>query len=127
MNRPSRSKGSRSGNLVRRQSLRRHFTPGRRLSLEPLEDRHLLSLAPQLVADINTLPFDASPSGFCEVGNLLYFTVNTTLNGRELWKSDGTEAGTVMVKDINEGSGSSYLGYLTNVGGTLFFQAYGTS
>ena len=28
-------------------------------------------------------------------------------NGAELWKSDGTASGTVMVKDINSGSGSS--------------------
>ena len=46
----------------------------------------------------------------------------------ELWKSDGTSDGTVMVKDINttvvdgfpQGSNPSYL---TNVGGTLYFRA----
>lgn len=32
---------------------------------------------------------------------LLYFTATTSTNGRELWKSDGTETGTVLVKDIN--------------------------
>ena len=43
-------------------------------------------------------------------------------NGEELWKSDGTEAGTVLVKDI----GSPYSSYprsLTEVAGTLFFSA----
>ena len=42
---------------------------------------------------------------------------------RELWKSDGTAAGTVLVKDINPGSGGSYPGDLTDVNGTLFFTA----
>ena len=52
----------------------------------------------------------------------------TGINGTELWKSDGTEAGTVLVKDINPGSSYGY-GYgsnpyeLTAVGGTLFFTA----
>jgi ELWxxDGT repeat protein len=40
-----------------------------------------------------------------------------------LWKSDGTTSGTVMVKDINSGSGSSYPNYLTAVGNTLYFKA----
>ena len=41
----------------------------------------------------------------------------------ELWKSDGTTAGTVLVKDINPGSASSSIGYLTPVGNTLYFVA----
>ena len=34
------------------------------------------------------------------VGNTLYFEANDGTNGYELWKSDGTASGTVMVKDI---------------------------
>ena len=34
------------------------------------------------------------------VGNTLYFIANDGTNGDELWKSDGTASGTVMVKDI---------------------------
>src|SRR5262249_54140621 len=41
----------------------------------------------------------------------------------ELWKSDGTKAGTQLVKDIYAGSASSSPSNLTNVNGTLFFQA----
>ena len=37
----------------------------------------------------------------------LYFVGNDGANGYELWKSDGTTAGTVMVKDIAPGSASS--------------------
>lgn len=33
------------------------------------------------------------------------FSANTAANGRELWVSDGTVSGTVMVKDINPDSG----------------------
>jgi ELWxxDGT repeat protein len=43
--------------------------------------------------------------------------------GQELWKSDGTEAGTVLVKDINPGSSSSSPFSLINVNGILYFLA----
>ena len=43
--------------------------------------------------------------------------------GEELFKSDGTGAGTKRVKDINAGGGGSAPSFLTNVGGTLFFSA----
>lgn len=36
--------------------------------------------------------------------NLTYFTASTPESGRELWRTDGTEAGTVMVADLNPGS-----------------------
>ncbi|RME19991.1 MAG: PKD domain-containing protein, partial [Candidatus Zixiibacteriota bacterium] len=42
----------------------------------------------------------------------------------ELWKSDGTTAGTVMLKDIVAGTGSSAPFLLTAVGSTLYFTAY---
>ncbi len=47
-------------------------------------------------------------------------TATDGVNGVELWKSDGTAAGTVLVKDISPGAGSSTLTDLTNAGGTLF-------
>jgi ELWxxDGT repeat protein len=43
--------------------------------------------------------------------------------GQELWKIDGTAPGTVVVKDINPGGTSTYPSNLTNVNGTLFFNA----
>src|SRR5262249_1844409 len=52
---------------------------------------------------------------------------NDGVNGVELWKSDGTSAGTVMVKEIASGPygtyASSYPRSLSNVAGTLFFTA----
>ncbi len=45
------------------------------------------------------------------------------MNGRELWRSDGTDAGTVLVQDINPGALGSELAELVNVNGELFFWA----
>src|SRR5438045_4524324 len=45
------------------------------------------------------------------------------MNGPELWKSDGTQAGTVRVKDICPGACGSSPYQLTNLNGTLYFGA----
>jgi ELWxxDGT repeat protein len=52
----------------------------------------------------------------------LYFSASSEDTGRELWKSDGTEGGTVLVKDIHPTS-SSDPEYLTVLGSTLYFVA----
>jgi ELWxxDGT repeat protein len=53
-------------------------------------------------------------------GNI-FFLANDGLHGGEWWKSDGTEAGTVMVKDINPGEGSSKVESFTAVHDSVFF------
>ena len=63
------------------------------------------------------------PTYLTTVGNALYFRADDGTNGEELWKSDGTASGTVMVKDINSGSSGSYPSGLTAVGNTLYFTA----
>ncbi|MGB2236949.1 MAG: ELWxxDGT repeat protein, partial [Candidatus Poseidoniaceae archaeon] len=75
-----------------------------------------------MVKDIRSGSSSSSPNYFTAVGNTLYFVTNDGTNGVELWKSDGTASGTVMVKDINSG-GNSNPEYLTAVGNTVYFQA----
>src|SRR6266849_6525803 len=57
------------------------------------------------------------------VGGTLFFDASDSTDGYELWRSDGSSGGTVMVKDINPGTGSSIPALLINVNGTLFFRA----
>jgi ELWxxDGT repeat protein len=54
---------------------------------------------------------------------MLLFVAVDPVNGQELWRSDGTAAGTILVKDINPGSDSSNPADLTVMGGTVFFSA----
>jgi ELWxxDGT repeat protein len=57
------------------------------------------------------------------IAGTLFFVANDGSNGYELWKSDGTSAGTLLVRDIRPGGFSSGPRWLTNVSGTLFFAA----
>ena len=56
-----------------------------------------------LVKDINPGRDRLQPADMANVGGTLYFDGRRRHAGEELWKSDGTAAGTVMVKDINPG------------------------
>ncbi|HYG63736.1 MAG TPA: ELWxxDGT repeat protein, partial [Thermoanaerobaculia bacterium] len=49
-------------------------------------------------------------------GSTVFFLASDGVAGEELWKSDGTEAGTVLVKDIFPGPRSSEIRWLTGVG-----------
>lgn len=56
-------------------------------------------------------------------GNSIYFVGNDGVNGSELWKSDGTVNGTVMVKDINPGKKDSRPSRFIVTNTQLFFVA----
>ena len=64
----------------------------------------------------------ASPHEMTSFHGAVFFGADNGQHGRELWSSDGTEAGTVMVKDIHPG-GSSSPSDLSAAAGTLFFEA----
>jgi ELWxxDGT repeat protein len=88
-------------------------------------------LTPQLLKDINPGAADSDPKGMgpcglyysrrpfngsCGLFDLfacgaartdIYFVADDGVHGRELWKTDWTPEGTVMVRDINPGGGDS--------------------
>jgi ELWxxDGT repeat protein/VCBS repeat-containing protein len=92
-----------------------------RLSLEALDERVVLSGTPQLI-DLNGTGASA-PADFVQIGSIAYFTADNGTAGRELWRTDGTAAGTSMVRDIRSGSSGSGIKNLVNVNGTLYFVA----
>ncbi|WP_310557364.1 ELWxxDGT repeat protein [Flavobacterium sp.] len=73
-----------------------------------------------------SVPNNSDPFNLTNVNGTLFFTANNGINGSELWKSDGTEAGTVMVKDINIypnfSDGNSDAAMFTAVNGVLYFR-----
>lgn len=70
------------------------------------------------------------PFGFREyidwltpIEDRVYFAADDGIHGRELWTSDGTEQGTVMIADLAPGRDSSSPEQLARVGNTLAFSA----
>jgi ELWxxDGT repeat protein len=75
-----------------------------------------------LLKDINPDALAGSdPQGLVALGDKLLFSADDG-SGRELWTSDGSSLGTLLVRDINPG-GSSNPQFLTVVGGLAFFAA----
>lgn len=79
--------------------------------------------APYLVKDINTFngPSSSEPQDFVVVNSHSFFSAFSPAYGRELWITDGTEAGTRMVKDIAESFVGSNPTNLTKSGDLLYF------
>lgn len=76
-----------------------------------------------LVYDIRAGGGSSYPDAFVMLGNQLLFAANDAIIGEELWKTDGTANGTVLVKDIRPGSEGSGIVMPTTVGSTVFFRA----
>jgi trimeric autotransporter adhesin len=69
------------------------------------------------------LKLSSTPRQITNVNGTVFFSAYDAVNGRELWKTDGTAAGTVFVKDIRAGTAESVPDNLTAVGSTLYFGA----
>jgi ELWxxDGT repeat protein len=75
-------------------------------------------------------PDSSDPENLTVVGGTVYFAASDGVTGQELWRTDGTAAGTMLVEDINPGEDeepgdpdSSQIDQMAGVNGTLFFQA----
>ena len=90
-------------------------------SVEACESRVLL--AASVVTDLNPTPADSYPVSITDVNGTAFFAATTTGTGSELWKSDGTPAGTVLVKDVRPGTLGAEPTSLANLGGMLLFIA----
>nr|MBA3710531.1 hypothetical protein [Planctomycetota bacterium] len=75
----------------------------------------LLLLSARASGEVATLISDPSasadgasessePYGYTRFNGVVYFTATDNEHGRELWRTDGTDAGTFLVADITPGS-----------------------
>ena len=71
------------------------------LSIAQLEPRQML--AADLLADLNTFNSWSNAEGFIDVNGTSFFLAQDGVNGVSIWKTDGSDAGTERVKDINPG------------------------
>jgi ELWxxDGT repeat protein len=90
----------------------------------------LAAAQPTLVKDIVTSGTDPltgaasfRPGSLVGMNGVAYFTAFDPVNGRELWRSNGTAAGTVLVRDILPGTNGSEPADLAVVNNTLYFSA----
>lgn len=74
-----------------------------------------------LLKNINTNEQGSYPNYYTKVGSDYFFTANNGIHGTELWKTDGTAPGTVMVKDIIPGPTGSEPSGLIAYQGKLYF------
>ena len=102
---------------------------------EPLERRLLWSVS--MLADLTSATRSAAYKngstvfglGLTRSGGVTYFNADDGVHGQELWRTDGTAAGTRLVRDVDpaaavvNNNGSTHLGpqNTTDVNGTLYY------
>ncbi len=112
-----------SGKSLRRRSARRRaaWRP------ELLESRQLLAATSSIIYDIDQSiagsAFDA-PDSFVRAGEWVLFTASNSEIGKELWRTDGTTAGTSLLRDLVPGAIGSNPRNLTPLGDSAWFLAY---
>lgn len=77
----------------------------------------------RLVKDIHPGPDDGMPGRLTNVGGTLMFWATDGRTGFELWKSDGTEEGTVLVRDVDP-TDVTVPSFFKAVGNVLFFSGH---
>nr|WP_254628059.1 ELWxxDGT repeat protein [Myxococcus sp. CA040A] len=94
---------------------------------EPGPLREALDEGPAfLVKDINTSTpanVGSNPKHFVALGGALYFAADSHTSGEELWRTDGTSAGTALVADLCSGPCGSNPRGLTVMNEALYFFA----
>lgn len=81
---------------------------------------------PHLVRDISPGPAGSDASQFVVLDGIAYFRANDGAHGYELWRSDGTTAGTHLVVDLRDGPANAFPDNLAVANGSLYFTAFDT-
>ncbi|MFL2967716.1 MAG: putative Ig domain-containing protein [Candidatus Poseidoniaceae archaeon] len=77
----------------------------------------------KIVKDINVGSGDAFPQSFTDyhsIGDTLFFPADDGTHGFELWRTDGTASGTMMVEDLNP-NGNSANSWILNAGTSVIY------
>jgi ELWxxDGT repeat protein len=97
----------------------------RHLILAALIFGHIFSYGQEKLQLVKDILFNfsghSSARDFVNTHRYVYFTSDSKMYGRELWRTDGTPEGTVLVKDIYAGAESSNPINLTAVGDLVYF------
>lgn len=83
-------------------------------------------LVKNLMADGGGVFGNGDPKAMTVYNNKLYFSAQDDAHGRELFVSDGTDAGTQVVADIIPGTGSSLPNSIIVYNGFLYFATWAT-
>lgn len=86
-------------------------------------DGAIASTQTRRVRDIQPGDTPSHPIPLGAIGSTFLFSADGPGSGRELWRSNGTEAGTVLVKDINPGEPSGNAFLLANLDSRVVFTA----
>ena len=88
-----------------------------RLQIDSLEERRMLAIMPEMVIDLAPGPGNGNYTDPTDVNGTLYFG-----NQASLWKTNGSSAGTSVVKDFSAEFGAAKnVDELVNLNGTLLF------